>query len=756
MLVSLLFVAGLASAQNSVNVNLAAGGSWDDCSNWSLNCPGGYLGQTTLVTHNVVFDDAHNGEYHSEGRIVQIEGAILEIPVGNIFKIGKTGTPIHRQCNYPAEYEVAAPTTSSDRVCAAVRGPCAAEEYESAVPTPTSNRICRTHNKCSQAEFEMAPPSDTADRLCVLGAKKCTHGVADGHTHTEDAKCFITPNPIIRRNEDKNYTTTCSHVHCTSVKKNVNGGAICDDDLDNPLCEKHKVTVVKHHNNEAYGHKHICKHGLHEHNMCGCECFSEDFDFFDFDKFASGHPQLSPAGASILWHKNHGKTNRTIELEQPLEEPNSFVDLSDPSAMGYNPEHKSMRSGAVGQVTHAFLAKDIPPTRGYKLTEIRFSYAYALGICDAKRDAAFTMDIQAVNMRTGKTSTIWESPQFNDYHNQHNTSFECYESFSDVQMVNQRDLRVDTTDGLRIKWNFYNQERNVELKFNQSFMEHVVVHSRYSKCNPVKKMCEVCYPREDNTFDPDCHLSTEYCHANEANLCGECKELPPTESHPNGTSYCTAPYSREFFPRPEGVATHSPTPAPTAIMPSPEGEKGIVLTAIYDGKNGAPKGVEVYVAKEGNYSDWSIGIASNGKTGGGWMQRHVFKEFERVGFHYITSTNYSLWGLGIMENNIYDIDFDENGNDAFAIYHCPDQIEAHCFRYDVYGDPIHPDHYDDYYGFNWVYRDSFSYRKDGSAPSGTWDADNWVIKGENYLLTCDCDQSLELLSVFGKWTPARK
>jgi hypothetical protein len=57
--------------------------------------------------------------------------------------------------------------------------------------------------------------------------------------------------------EGMDFTTTCSHIHCS-----LSGAG---------------VTLVHHHNKELYGHKHICKYGMHKLDKCGCECYGEDF-----------------------------------------------------------------------------------------------------------------------------------------------------------------------------------------------------------------------------------------------------------------------------------------------------------------------------------------------------------------------------------------------------------------------------------------------------------------------------------------------
>ena len=77
-------------------------------------------------------------------------------------------------------------------------------------------------------------------------------------TDTGESKNF-------RRNDEDQWTSLCSHVHCIGRKKfNPDSGAQ----------EVHHVEVHSH-SLETYGHKHLCKMHLHVMDMCGCECYNE-------------------------------------------------------------------------------------------------------------------------------------------------------------------------------------------------------------------------------------------------------------------------------------------------------------------------------------------------------------------------------------------------------------------------------------------------------------------------------------------------
>jgi len=708
-----------------------------------------YATHATVVSTDIVMDRLHGARDHeSDGESVEIVEASISIPIGRRLIIG-SGTFALTECT-ASQYESTPPSGSgdaqTDRECATITTECPQGQHETAAPTTTTDRLCATHDTCQSHEYELAAPTWNSDRVCAVAATCNDTGISELHSYNTDTACFNghaihqVSAPVIRRNEANNYTTTCSHVHC-----------LTQDHYESGVL--HHVIKVQHHNDEEYGHKHICKHGLHEHNMCGCECFDETFDFFNFDNFQSGHPQLTPAAASIRYHHHHGSDNRTIEVVTQIED-SAWTAKSNDATMGWvDNVHEGLgglMTGDPAEVTYADLVHEIVPSKGMKLESLEFNFTYSLGHFDVNNDSPVTFEVEAIDMITGFATVIYESPQFNGYTNPQNETH-CQTVFPDPYIVEEKGLRVDATNGLKIRFNFHNNARNLLLVILSEVVETVTAIGRYSKCDEESRTCKVCETYANGVFDPDCHFATEYCHAAEGNLCGECTSLEASASHEDGINACTDKYSRVFYPG-AGAETASPTPAPTFNLPTENGEMGIVLTTIYDGKHASPKGVEVYIAKDGNYSDWSIGIASNGKTGGGWIQSHIFG-VETVGFKHVSSTLYDLEAMGVAHDKIFDIDFDRNGNDAFAIYHCPDNEEDDCYRYDVFGDPWHPDYNTDYFGFNWVYQDSYATRKHGAHPQGTWDIAAWNVKGQNYLETCNCDQDAELLSAFGSWRP---
>jgi len=63
------------------------------------------------------------------------------------------------------EYEAAAPTAVSNRVCAPITT-CTATQFEVYPPGPTSNRVCQDLTVCGLFQFEFSPPTPTSDRVC--------------------------------------------------------------------------------------------------------------------------------------------------------------------------------------------------------------------------------------------------------------------------------------------------------------------------------------------------------------------------------------------------------------------------------------------------------------------------------------------------------------------------------------------------------------------------------------------------------------
>ena len=66
-----------------------------------------------------------------------------------------------------AQYETAAPTRTSNRVCASLTAPCAlGDSYETVAATETSDRVCTQQPTCSEAQYERIAPTLTTARSC--------------------------------------------------------------------------------------------------------------------------------------------------------------------------------------------------------------------------------------------------------------------------------------------------------------------------------------------------------------------------------------------------------------------------------------------------------------------------------------------------------------------------------------------------------------------------------------------------------------
>lgn len=87
------------------------------------------------------------------------------------------------------EYESAPATATSDHVCSSLTD-CDADEYESQAPTPTTDRICAPLTVCTQDEYETSPPTATTDRTCApLTVCEAGQWISTPETDTSDRLC---------------------------------------------------------------------------------------------------------------------------------------------------------------------------------------------------------------------------------------------------------------------------------------------------------------------------------------------------------------------------------------------------------------------------------------------------------------------------------------------------------------------------------------------------------------------------------------
>ena len=65
------------------------------------------------------------------------------------------------------EYEIKAPTPTSNRECLRVTPPCESGFYESTKRTKTSDRVCSQVTECSSDQYQSKKPTKTSDRVCI-------------------------------------------------------------------------------------------------------------------------------------------------------------------------------------------------------------------------------------------------------------------------------------------------------------------------------------------------------------------------------------------------------------------------------------------------------------------------------------------------------------------------------------------------------------------------------------------------------------
>ena len=73
-------------------------------------------------------------------------------------------------CNVTTEFQIAGPTTTSDRVCQ-LSTVCSENEYEIQAPTATTDRICTNLTVCGPRGVEVVAPGPTTDRRCVCDSE---------------------------------------------------------------------------------------------------------------------------------------------------------------------------------------------------------------------------------------------------------------------------------------------------------------------------------------------------------------------------------------------------------------------------------------------------------------------------------------------------------------------------------------------------------------------------------------------------------
>lgn len=109
---------------------------------------------------------------------------------------GQSNCSVPKNCT-GNEFETAAPTATSDRVCRALSRCNNETEFERIAPTATSDRVCTLLRVCNYTqEYELTAPTATTDRVCrpQSSCNLLTQQVASQATRTRDTLCTCRPN----------------------------------------------------------------------------------------------------------------------------------------------------------------------------------------------------------------------------------------------------------------------------------------------------------------------------------------------------------------------------------------------------------------------------------------------------------------------------------------------------------------------------------------------------------------------------------
>lgn len=173
----------------------------------------------------------------------------------------------------------------------------------------------------------------------------------------------------------------------------------------------------------------------------------------------------------------------------------------------------------------------------------------------------------------------------------------------------------------------------------------------------------------------------------------------------------------------------------------------MIFTGIIDGSGSSPKGVEVYVTADGDYSDWEVRIHSNGNTttSGTFFVGTETGSLNGVlteGFYYITSTATDMinqFASATSSNTFTDGSFNMNGDDALGIYDASSTLIDELGEIGVDGS-----------GEAWEYTNSYGYRVDQTGPDSTFNINNWDFPGDDHI---DDNGGDDTLFPAGSYTP---
>ena len=80
------------------------------------------------------------------------------------------------------QYESAAPTATSDRICSPITT-CGPNQYETQAPTGYTDRVCSPLTVCNSNQYERTAPTATSDRVC-------SNKKDEGQTCNNDSECI--------------------------------------------------------------------------------------------------------------------------------------------------------------------------------------------------------------------------------------------------------------------------------------------------------------------------------------------------------------------------------------------------------------------------------------------------------------------------------------------------------------------------------------------------------------------------------------
>ena len=155
----------------------------------------------------------------------------------------------------------------------------------------------------------------------------------------------------------------------------------------------------------------------------------------------------------------------------------------------------------------------------------------------------------------------------------------------------------------------------------------------------------------------------------------------------------------------------------------------LIITSIFDGAGGTPRGIELFVAATGSFEDWTVDLEFNNNTdplADEFGVGHVFDStiYNEGDFIYVTGTPadsiLTATSSAIIDAPTLNI---INGDDRVRISNVAGDVID---QYGVSGQ--------DGTGEAWEYTGSFAYRNDNTSPTGAFEIGEWTIAPVNSLI----------------------